>query len=110
MILAEGDKVLIVHRRLFELDAARFFIGTVEAYEDGVARVTGHSWVKDQLAGGMIERQGRRTKLLALASGTLIVYRLPDDVDPLSLHFEAPKEGGLWLADGGKLRMDLREK
>jgi hypothetical protein len=43
MMLKEGDKILIAHRRLFEKDDVRFFVGRVDAYE----AATGHSYVRD---------------------------------------------------------------
>ena len=47
MILNPGDKILVVHRPLFEADTARYFLGLVDAYEAGIAKVVGTSWVKD---------------------------------------------------------------
>jgi len=109
MILKEGDGVLAVHRRLFAEDSPRFFLGVVDAYEPGVARVTGQSWVKDQMSGRMIRHEGLRTKILALASGTLLVYRLPDHVPPGSLRFDCSDDGRVTLTDGGHYRLQLRE-
>jgi hypothetical protein len=51
MILERGAKVLVSHRRLFELDHGRYFIGVVEAYDAGVARVCGHTWTRDGYKG-----------------------------------------------------------
>jgi len=33
MLLKEGDKILVAHRRLFEKDAVRFLVGRAEAWE-----------------------------------------------------------------------------
>lgn len=41
MILTQGSKVLICHRRLFEEDQPRLFVGIADAYEDGLAKVAG---------------------------------------------------------------------
>jgi hypothetical protein len=41
MLLEPEDKVLVVHRRLFEGDHQRFFVGIVENYEEGIAKVSG---------------------------------------------------------------------
>jgi len=48
MILQEGDKIMVVHRRLFENDKARYFIGIVDGYENGIIKVSGHTWIKEQ--------------------------------------------------------------
>ena len=58
MLLQEGDHILVAHRRLFEKDEVRLFVGRVDAYEAGVVKATGHSYVRDQVSGRMIERQG----------------------------------------------------
>src|SRR4051812_24437450 len=47
MILNTGEKLHVIQRRKFEREAHRHFIGVVEAYEAGVARVTGHVYTVD---------------------------------------------------------------
>lgn len=110
MILEEGGKILVVYRRLFEGDEARFFVGVVDGYDSGVVKVTGHSWLKDPFAGALIEKSDLRTKIFSIASGTLIVYELPSELDLRKLRFESRPEGGLWFTDGGKFRLNLTEK
>lgn len=108
VILESGDHVLIVHRRLFEKDRGRFFVGTVEAYEAGIARVTGHSFAHDLLGGNVIAKKDCRTKVFSIASGTLIVYRLPAETDMEAIQF-VNRDGELTLTDGSKVCMDLAE-
>src|SRR5262245_26659869 len=98
MILKEGDQILVAHRRLFEGDEARFFLGRVDAYEAGVVRVTGHSYVRDVLSGRMVEKADPRTKLLSLSSGTLLAYVLPEHVSLEAVRF-ASADGRLSLTD-----------
>ena len=74
MVLESGDKLLIAHRRLYEKDEMRFFVGHIDGYEAGIARLTGHSYVRDPIGGTMLEKSDLRTKILSLASGTLLVY------------------------------------
>lgn len=110
MILKPGDKVLAVHRRLFEMDIPRFFVGVVDEYEAGVAVVTGHSWTRDPFEGNVLAKPDPRTKVLALASGALMVYRLPENTDLGTTRFENAGDGNIWLTDGKSLRMNLRER
>jgi hypothetical protein len=108
MILAEGDKILVAHRRLFERDETRFFVGVVNGYDGGVVKATGHSYVRDMLSGQMVEKADARTKILSLASGTLIVYELPSSVALDALRFVI--DGGrMTITDGGKYAMNLGE-
>jgi hypothetical protein len=108
MLLKEGDKILVAHRRLFDRDLVRFFIGRVEAYEAGVVKASGHSYVRDAMGGQVVEKADQRTKILSLSSGTLIVYQLPDSIALDALKF-AGAEGRLTLSDGKGFTMNLTE-
>ena len=108
MLLKEGDKILVTHRRLFDKDETRFFVGRVDAYEAGVVKATGHSFVRDIMGGRVIEKFDERTKILSLSSGTLIVYQLPDAVVLDKLTFEG-REGLLALTDGKEFTLNLAE-
>ena len=110
MLLQQGDKIFVAHRRLFPQDQPRFFAGTVEDYELGVAKVRGHSWVREPVKGEMHCKTDPRTKLIALASGTCLIYQLPAelDLDDLRIH-QAPAHA-LLLTDGGTFRMDITDR
>ena len=108
MLLNEGDKILVANRRLFEKDEVRFFIGRVDAYEAGVVKATGHSYVRDLMDGGLIEKAEERTKILPLFSGTLLVYLLPAGMKLDTVKFVA-EDGGLLLTDGKGFTMNLAE-
>lgn len=108
MILDSGMKVLVSHRRLFESDHARFFVGLVEAYESGVARITGNTWTLDGYRGNFAGKEDLRTKIVAIASGTLIVYQLPSTVDLGSFVIERV-ENAIHARDALGFDMDLSE-
>jgi len=110
MILEKGSKVLAVHRRLFETDHSRFFIGVVDGYEDGLARITGTTWLRDQVSGSYRVKKDERTKILSLTSGTCIFYELPMTTDLSAITFSTDGHGGVFMTDGGALRMDLTER
>jgi hypothetical protein len=108
-MLKKGDKVLVAHRRLFRGDVAHYFVGRVDDYDSGLVKVTGHSYVRDPVTGGMIEKSEPRTKVLTLASGTLMVYELPDAVALESLKFTW-NDGELTASDGKGFEMNLGER
>lgn len=108
MILQEGNKILIAHRRLFEKDQARFFVGEVNAYEAGIVKATGHSFLRDMMGGRLVEKAEPRTKILSLSSGTYLVYQLPDNLLIDSLTFTTD-DGTLCLTDGAGFTMNLSE-
>ena len=108
MLLQSGDKLLVVHRRLFERDGSRFFVGDVEAYEAGIVRVAGYTFVRDPIGGTVSRKNDARVKLFSLSSGSLMVYVLPRDLNVESVRMVA-EEASLALTDGHAFRMDLSE-
>src|SRR5262245_35503699 len=104
MLLNQGDKILVAHRRLFEKDEVRFFVGCVEAHEAGVIKVAGHCFVRDPIGGRVAER----TEILSLSAGTHIVYQLPDAVTVASIRFQF-SEGRLSLKDGKGFTMTMND-
>jgi hypothetical protein len=108
MLLKSGDKILVAHRRLFEKDVVRFFVGRVEAYEAGMIKATGQSYVRDMMGGQVIGKEETRTKILSLSSGTLMVYQIPDRVELAAITFIAA-DLQLTLTDGKGFTMNLTE-
>ncbi len=109
MILDRGDKVLVAHRRLYDGDAPRYFLGTVLDCFEGVAKVEGRSFVFDAFTGKILRKQGSTRKIVSLSSGTLIVYHLDDDVDLDRAEFKTASRGQIILTDGKHLEVDLTE-
>ena len=110
MIMTSGDHILISHRRLFDKDQPRFFTGTVEHYENGVARVFGYSWIRDQLAGKIYKAPDQRTKVIAISSGTFLVYVLPATLNAEELSIDQKPNGDMILTDGKEFTMDITER
>ncbi len=108
-MLEQGEKLLIVHRRLFEKDAPRFFVGEVQIYENGVAKVKGYTFAKDMFTGNIKKKPDLRTKIISLISGNLIVYQLSVTILLDSLEFSFEEHGGLVLRDAGGFLMDISE-
>lgn len=108
MLLEKGNRLLVAHRRLFEGDLPRFFVGEVEAYEDGIARIGGYSFVRDIGSQDLLRKADRRTKLVALASPAYIVYQIAGDLDVGAARIRWV-EGGLRLTEGERVVMNLAE-
>lgn len=64
MLLDTENKLLVTHRRLFEKDAPRYFVGEVLGYQDGIAKVKAYSFVRDVSVSRMIRKDDTRTKLV----------------------------------------------
>ena len=99
MILKPGDPVLVVHRRLFDNDKQRFFVGTVEACEEGLASVNGYSFARENVEGSYARKSDAHAKIVSLSSGSLITYRLPRQCDVDAARIVA-HDGRLVLSDG----------
>ena len=109
-VLNDGDKVLIFHRRFFDQDPLRFFVGTVNECQDGLAAVVGHAWVQDVHRNAFTRKPDMRTRVVALSAGDLIVYKLARHVslDDLTVEFGAANE--TLLTDGANFRMDITDR
>lgn len=109
MILTNNDKIMVVHRRLYENDHSRIFTGVVDGHNDSLIKVCGNSWVKNQYGGEYLKKEEKRTKILSLSSGTLIVYQLPNNTDLENLEIITCKEGVAYMTDHKDFKMDLSE-
>lgn len=106
-IIAPGELIHVLHR--FEREIKRHFVGEVECAEDGVARVSGYVFVVDDPRTHLfVKRPDRRTKLVALGDGELLINILPPAVNLEDVHYEA-KDHRLFVTDGKKWKMDLKE-
>ena len=108
MVLKPGDKVMVVHRRLFETDQSRYFVGAVEEYDGGVAKVTGFTCVRTD--GGFVKKDERRTKIIPIASGALMTYQLPSTVDLDVVAFQDAPQQKVVLTDGRGFEFDMTER
>ncbi len=108
MILNPGEKIHVIHRRHFEKEPRRHFAGTVEAYEDGVARVVGYVYAVDGTQFAFKRRPEKRTRLISIISGDLLVNILPPSVDLEKIVYKAEKHG-VRVTDGSDWRLDLSE-
>lgn len=111
IFLEPGYKVLIAHRRLFEMDRPRLFVGIVDVFNEnnGLLKVTGYSFsqsLKDKI---YFKKQQPRTKLVSLITGMLIVYELPSSVEISELDLRTDPKGTLVLSDKHSFQMDLSE-
>lgn len=111
MIIGPGDKLLITHRRLYETDQPRFFVGVVDAYESGVVRLSGYSWAREPLRGELRRKDDLRTKIIGIASPALICYQLPRAVELTRLELKhGAQTHQIVLTDNAGFCMDLTDR
>jgi hypothetical protein len=108
MLLLKGEKIHVVHRRLFEKDIRKHFVGEVEDYEAGVLRALGHVFVIEDVKENMFRRKPeRRTRIIPL-DHSVFINVLPASVDLEKIRYES-RGGGLRVTDGGTWHMDVKE-
>jgi hypothetical protein len=104
MILQKGEKVHVIHRRHYEKDRHRHFIGVVDEYQDGVARVTGHVYTVDTGKFSFFKREEIRTRLVSVISGDVLVNIIPARVQLEKIVYKQEKKAvrvtdGDWYLD-----------
>lgn len=108
MILRNGEKIHVIHRRFYDKDPHRHFIGTVEYYEGGVARVVGHVYTVDTTKFQYMRRPEVRTRLISIVSGDLLVNIIPASVNLDKITYRQEKKG-VRVSDGSDWFLDLSE-
>jgi hypothetical protein len=107
-ILSPGEKVHIIHRRNFEKEPHRHFAGVVDAYENGLARVTGHVYTVEQAKFRFIRRPELRTRIVSLLSGDVLMNILPASVDLDKIVYQQ-ETNAVRVTDGSDWHLDLSE-
>lgn len=109
LLLNPGEKIHVIHRRYFEKDVRRHFVGQVEAFADGVARASGYVFVIDDLNKHLfVRRPDRRIKLIPITTGDVLVNVIPDSVDLAQVRYELG-DRTLRVTDGSTWIMDVKE-
>ncbi|MCA9214999.1 MAG: hypothetical protein KDB27_18145 [Planctomycetales bacterium] len=109
MILETGDTLFVSHRRMFERDEARYFLGKTISCDGPIVKVIGYSFVRDLANGGILKKEERRIKILSLDSPGYIVYQLPGDIDVDAADIKCD-DGEAVLHEGGRGLMNLAER
>jgi hypothetical protein len=108
MILAKGEKVHIIHRRTLEHEAHRHFVGEVDDYQAGVARVVGYIYTVDREIGGYVRRPERRIRIISISAGDTFVNVIPDTVDLENITYQQEKKA-IRVSDGSDWYLDISE-
>ena len=108
MILQKGEKVHVIHRRVYEKDHHRHFVGVIEAYEGGVARVSGNVYTVDPVKFTFLRRPERRTRNISLILGDLLVNVLSATVDLDKIVYKQERKA-VRVTDGSDWYLDISE-
>jgi len=108
MMFESGDTVLVSHRRMYESDEARFFLGRAIACEGPLVKIEGFTFVRDLSNGHIVKKPEKRIKVISLNSPGQLVYQLPDSVDVEMVEIDS-RHGEAVLVDGYEKVMNLSE-
>jgi hypothetical protein len=108
MILEKGEKIHVIHRRHMEKEPHRHFVGIVDAYENGIARVTGHIYAVDWVKSAFFRRPELRTRIVSLMSGDVLVNVIPPHVDLEKIVYKQEKKS-VRITDNEKWHMDISD-
>ena len=82
-------------------------MGSVLAYESGILKVQGWSWIHDQMSGKYTKKNEIRTKIFSIHSSGLLIYQLPRELKSDALRIE--QEGLRSILRADDFEMDLTE-
>jgi hypothetical protein len=108
MILQKGEKIHVIHRRTLDKEPHRHFVGVVDAYENGIARVTGHIFAVDSVKFVFFRRPEVRTRIISLHAGDVLVNIVPPSVDLEKVIYKQEKKS-LRVTDGSGWHMDISD-
>jgi hypothetical protein len=108
MILKPGEKVHVIHRRNYEKDLHRHFIGVVDAYDLGVARISGNVYTVDSVKFSFVKRPEPRTRLVSVVSGEVLINIIPPSVDLSKITYKQERKA-VRVTDGSDWHLDLSE-
>jgi len=103
----DGDKIVIIDKKLFRDDNIRVFVGVVEEYDDGVIRARGCAFHVNPYEVASTERgRDERVRVVSLDSESLF-YLLPREVEISRVQLKrSPK---LIVLTDGSFSIDLTE-
>jgi hypothetical protein len=107
-ILTAGEKVHVIHRRQLEKEPHRHFVGVVDVYENGMARVTGHLYTVDPVKFKFFRRPELRVRIISLTGGDVLVNVIPRSVDLERIIYKQESKG-VRVTDGIDWHLDLSE-
>ncbi|MEA2678288.1 MAG: hypothetical protein QOK03_10 [Candidatus Binataceae bacterium] len=97
--IGEGDRIVLIDRRLFKDDNTRIFVGNVEETDGTLVRARGFVFhVSSYEVAGQERRGEERIRVFSMGAGD-IVYLLPKNLDISKLMLKrSPKS--MTLSDG----------
>ena len=107
-VLAVGDKLHIMTRRLFADDVHPHFVGEISAVAGPLFRAVGYSFVFDSATNSYVKHPEARTRLFSLSDAGHIINVIPHEVDLNSLQYRVVA-GRLAITDSRGFSLEINE-
>jgi len=107
-VLAVGDKLHIMTRRLFADDVHPHFVCEIPAVAGSLFKAVGYSFVFDSGTNSYVKHTQVRTRLFSLSDAGHIINVIPQEVDLQSLQYRTAS-GRLAVTDGRGFALEINE-
>ena len=107
-VLAVGEKLHIMTRRLFADDVHPHFVGEISAVAGPLFRAQGYSYVFDSGTNSYVKHPKLRTRLFSLSDAGHIITVIPPEVDLNSLEYRLIS-GRLAITDSRGFTLEINE-
>ena len=107
-VLAVGEKLHIMTRRLFADDVHPHFVGEVSAVSGPLFKAHGYAFVFDSGTNSYVKHPQTRTRVFSLSDAGHIITVIPQEVDLNSLEYRIVS-GRLAIADGRGFSLEINE-
>jgi hypothetical protein len=107
-VLAVGEKLHIMTRRLFADDVHPHFVGEISAVAGPLFKAQGYSFVFDSGTNSYIKHPKARTRLFSLSDAGHIITLIPQEVDLNLLEYRLVS-GRLTITDSHGFSLEINE-
>ena len=108
-MLAKGEKVFIVTRRLFETDLRRHFVGEVLEASGATVRVSGYGFVFDETNKEFVRREGLRIRIFPLIDAGLTINVIPREIILEDIRYSTNETSQRVITDNKSFQMNISE-
>ena len=108
-MIAKGEKIFVITRRLFEGDLRRHFVGEVQDATSTAVRVQGYSFVFDESTKQFVRHDDLRTRVLSLIDAGFVINILPREASIQDIRYKWDDKNRRLLTDEKTFKINVNE-
>jgi hypothetical protein len=109
MIIEPGEKILVIIRRLFEMDLRRHFVGEIVGISESIVKVKGRAIVHNSVTNQYEIKPDIRLRILSLVDARNIINIIPREAIIEDVKYVLTDEKKLVVTDGETFTLDINE-